>query len=113
MKSIQKISKMTVEELRRIGEDESIPVPHDLNVSLPQHRSVRMWSCIAAAAVAAIAMGWFGMNRLYQPKDTFDDPYLAYAAVEQALLEVSRNVNTAANKVAESEVIINKVNYWK
>ena len=113
MKSIQEITELSVEELKRIGEDESIPVPEDLNVSLPQHRSVRMWSSIAAAAVAAIALGLFGMNRLYQPKDTFDDPYLAYAAVEQALLKVSQNVNTAADKVAESEAIINKVNYWK
>lgn len=113
MKSIQEISKLSVEDLQRIGADESIPVPQDLNVRLPRHRTVRVLSSIAAAAVVVIGLGWFGINRLSQPKDTFNDPYLAYAAVEQALMKVSQNVNTAADKVAESEAIINKVNYWK
>lgn len=113
MKSIQEISKLSAEDLQRIGADESIPVPQDLNVRLPQHRNVRVWSSIAAAAVVVIGLGWFGFDRLSQPKDTFSDPYLAYAAVEQALMKVSKNVNTAADKVAESEAIINKVNYWK
>jgi hypothetical protein len=112
MKSIQEISKLTAEDLQRIGADESIPVPEDLNVRLPQRSSVRTWS-IAAAAAVVIGLGWFGSSRLAQPKDTFDDPYLAYAAVEQALLKVSANVNAAADKVAESEQMFNKVNYWK
>ena len=112
MKSIQEISKLSVDDLQRIGADESIPVPQDLNVSLPRRRVVRTWS-IAAAAAVVIGLGWFGFDRLSQPKDTFSDPYLAYAAVEQALMKVSGNVNSAAAKVAESEEIINKVNYWK
>ena len=113
MKSIQEISKLSAEDLQRIGADESIPVPGDLKVRLPQRSTVRVWSSIAAAAVVVIGLGWFGMDRLSQPKDTFDDPYLAYAAVEQALMKVSGTVNAAAGKVAESEILINKVNYWK
>ena len=112
MKSIQEISKLSADDLQRIGADESIPIPQDLNVRLPQRKAVRTWS-IAAAAAVVIGLGLFGMNWTSQPKDTFDDPYLAYAAVEQALMKVSGNINTAAGKVAESEVIINKVNYWK
>ena len=112
MKSIQEISKLSAEDLQRIGADESIPVPQDLNVRLPQRKAVRTWS-IAAAAAVVIGLGWFGMDRVSQPKDTFDDPYLAYAAVEQALMKVSGNVNAAATKVAVSEEMINKVNYWK
>ena len=113
MKSIQEINKLSVEDLQRIGADESITVPQDLNVTMPARRNVRVWTSIAAAAVVVIGLGWYGFDRLSQPKDTFDDPYLAYAAVEQALMKVSKNVNTAADKVAESEAIINKVNYWK
>ena len=113
MKSIQEINKLSVEELQRIGADDSIPVPQDLNVKLPARRNVRAWSSIAAAAVVVIGLGWYAFDRISQPKDTFDDPYLAYAAVEQALMKVSKNVNTAADRVAESEEIINKVNYWK
>ena len=113
MKSIQEISKLSAEDLQRIGADESIPVPQDLNVRLPKNRTVRVLSTIAAAAVVVIGLGWFGYDRLSQPKDTFDDPYLAYAAVEQALMKVSDSINAAADKVAESEAIINKVNYWK
>ena len=112
MKSIQEISKLSSEDLQRIGADESIAVPGDLNVRLPQHRPARVWS-IAAAAAVVIGLGWFGFDRLTQPKDTFDDPRLAYAAVEQALMKVSESVNAAAGKVAESEMLIDKVNYWK
>ena len=113
MKSIQEISKLSAEDLLRIGADESIPVPEDLKVSLPGNRNVRVWSSIAAAAVVVLGLGLYGYDRISQPKDTFTDPYLAYAAVEQALMKVSHNVNAAADKVVESELTINKVNYWK
>lgn len=113
MKSIQEISKLSADDLRRIGADESIPVPEDLDIRMPRQRGwARTWS-IAAAVAVVIGLGWLGMNRTNTPKDTFNDPYLAYAAVEQALMRVSGNVGSAAGIVADSEELINKVNYWK
>lgn len=113
MKTLQEIEKLTAGDLQRIGADESISVPADLQVRLPRRQTtLRGWS-IAAAAAILIGLGWWGLDRARQPKDTFDDPYLAYAAVEQALSRVSGGVHNAAAKVSESEAMIDKVNYWK
>lgn len=113
MKRIQDIEKLSAEDLLKIGADESIPVPAGWKVKLPG-RTVGLprWS-IAAAAALLVGLGWFGLDRARQPKDSFDDPYLAYAAVEQALSRVGGNVHSTAQKVAESETLLNKVNYWK
>ena len=111
MKSIQEIERLSADDLRRIGEDSSIPVPEDLHVSLPQRR-YRPWSIAAAAAVIIALAGW-GLSRPAQPKDTFDDPYLAYAAVEQALNKMSGNIHSVAGKVEESQSMLDKINYWK
>ena len=112
MKRIQDIEKLSASELERIGADESIPIPADLAVRLPRHSAAFKWS-VAAAVAALIGLGWFGMHAEPAPKDTFDDPYLAYAAVEQALSKMSAHVNDAADKVAEAETLMDKMNYWK
>lgn len=111
MKSIREIEQLTAADLQRIGADETIPVPEDLQVSLPARHPARLWS-VAAAVAVLVGLGWWGLSRP-QPKDTFDDPYLAYAAVEQALQRVSGNMTAAADRVAQSEALIDKVNYWK
>ena len=111
MKDIREIEKLSVTDLEKIGADESIPVPVGWSVRLPG-KKLRSWS-VAAAAALLIGMGWWGLNEARQPKDTFDDPYLAYAAVEAALSRVSGSLNATAEKVAESEALIDKLNYWK
>ena len=93
MKRIQDIEKLSAEDLLTIGADETVPVPEDLHVSLP--RRTATWGIAAAL------------------QDTFDDPYLAYAAVEQALGQMSRSVQSAALKIDEAENLIDKYNYWK
>lgn len=113
MKRIQDIEKLSAEDLLQIGADESIPVPAGWKVKLPGRTTgLPRWS-IAAAAAVLVSLGWLGLNRARQPKDSFDDPYLAYAAVEQALSRVGGNIHAAAGKVAESEMLLDKVNYWK
>lgn len=113
MKSIEEIEKLSVEELQRIGADESIPVPGDLSVKFPRAKApVALWSTAAAAAVvAAVFVGLDSRSKT--PKDTFEDPLLAYAAVENALCKISGSVNNASVKLEEAETTFNKLNYWK
>lgn len=112
MKDLHEIEKMSLEDLQRIGADESIPVPADMQVRLPRRPVARYWS-IAAAAAILLGLGWWGVNRPEEPKDTFDDPLLAYAAVEQALSRMAGPVNQATVKVTEAETQMDKLNYWK
>ena len=113
MKSIKEIEKLSVEELERIGADESIPVPGDLSVKIPSRRvPVIAWS--AAAAAVVVVAGFIGLRKPSDtPADTFDDPYLAYAAVENALCKISGSVNNASVKLEDAESTFNKLNYWK
>lgn len=110
MKRIEEIEKLSTEDLLRIGADESIPVPEDLGVRLP-HKA-RNWSIAAAAALLIGLTGW-GIGRPAAPKDSFNDPYLAYAAVEQALGKMSATVHDAAGKVNQAENRFNEITYWK
>lgn len=110
MKPIRDIEKLSVAQLKKIGADESIPVPADLQVRLPRPMAARTWSIAAAAALAGL--GWFAASYEPTPKDTFNDPYLAFAAVEQALYKVSAGTNHAAGKVADAEQIMDQLNYW-
>ena len=112
MKDLHEIEKMSLEDLQRIGADESIPVPEDWRVRLPRRSPARSWS-IAAAAAVLLALGWWGLNRPAEPEDTFDDPRLAYAAVEQALSKMSGAIHETARTVSEKEMQLEKLNYWK
>lgn len=110
MKKIEDIEKLSAEDLRRIGADESIPLPEDLQVRLPRP-AARYWSIAAAAAVMVGIAGW-SLSRPAEPQDTFDDPYLAYAAVEQALAKTSARVHAAGEKIQETEKLIDQLIYW-
>lgn len=112
MKTVEEIEKLGAEELRQIGADESIPVPEDLSVKLPSAK-VPVVILSTAAAAAIVAGVFIGIDRASTPADTFDDPYLAYAAVENALCKISVSVNSASVKFEEAENTFNKLNYWK
>ena len=106
MKRIEDIEKLTTEDLLRIGADERIPIPEDLTVTLP-HKARRNWS------IAAGLGGWALSRPSAAPRDTFEDPYLAYAAVEKALGKMSASVHSTADKVARAETKIDDLTYWK
>ena len=108
MKRIQDIEKMTMVDWDRIGADENIPVPEDLQVRLPRRRAA-VWSIAASVAVVA-GIGLTALLRTPEPQDTFTDPYLAYAAVEQAFSRMGETVARSADIIEQSE---NKVTYWK
>ena len=122
MKTIDEISRLGAEDLERISLDESIPVPEELSGKVQEavakadgSRRFR-WALptvgIAAAVAVLVAVG-LTLTRNSEPKDTFDDPYLAYAEVEKVFAKISGTVAYGAEKVSESEQTLDKLTYWK
>lgn len=97
MKTIDEIEKISLCELLNVAGDERIAVPTELKASM--HRSVfpagagRTWILGGIAAAAALLIGVGLAVRNSGPKDTFDDPYLAYAELEKAFGMISDKAN--------------------
>ena len=123
MKTIDEIEKLGFEDLERISLDESIEVPTGLESRILDRTSGlrkeswfgRMtgrrpvWYIgIAAsfAVIAGIGFAWFSRPKPLQ--DTFDDPMLAYAAVEEALNKMASTVEVGVNSVAMSDELFRK-----
>jgi hypothetical protein len=124
MKTIDEIARLSAEDLERIALDESIPVPEELSgkvqeaVSRADEAATRArrlrWTLPATGIAAAVAvLVTIGLTRNPEPKDTFDDPYLAYAEVEKVFSRISGAVAYGAEKVNESEQTLDKFSYWK
>lgn len=112
MKRIQDIEKLTAADWDRIGADESIPVPENLKVRLPHRHASAIWGIAASVAVVA-GIGLGTLLHSPEPKDTFSDPYLAYAAVEQAFSRMGDAVSRSAELIEQKETDFNKIAYWK
>ena len=119
MKSLDEMNRLTAEDLERISLDTSIPVPEELSARVQEaisgaKASPVRWMIPAGAAAAVIAViVTLGLTREPAPKDTFDDPYLAYAEVEKVFEKISGTMAYGANKVSETEAALDKLNYWK
>ena len=124
MKSIKEIENMSLEELIAVSSDEAIAVPEgfaerigrqveaqkvakDLAKDADRTRTVRRIG--AAAAVTLLAGTALGFaNWQHQPKDTFDDPYLAYAELEKAFATMSDSLQKGLAMADKSEDIIDR-----
>lgn len=115
MKSIKDIEKMTLEELEAVSMDEGIAVPEGFRESMEARvrsraagrKSLRVIGIAAAASLLVGAgFGLAGIND--EPKDTFDDPYLAYAHVEKALSMMSEGMKKGFDMADESKAIISR-----
>ena len=118
MKTLDEMTRLSAGELERISLDESIPVPQELSARVretvrrqPLRRLVPA-AGIAAALAALVAVG-VALSREPAPKDTFDDPRLAYAEVEKVFAKISGTVAYGAEKISESEATLDKISYWK
>ena len=126
MKSIKEIENMSLEQLEAVSMDENIPVPEgfaermraDVEVlerlvedkPQPQQRRWVMTTVSVAAAAALLIGVGFGIARWQnEPKDTFDDPYMAYAELEKAFAIMSGGVQKALAMAEESEAALDKV----
>ena len=112
MKTIEEIEKMSIEDLERISADESIIIPEGFESrAFVQSSNRTVWKTVAGLAasfliLAGIGFAWYDRSRPLE--DTFDDPVLAYAAVEDALAKMSQNVDVCIRSVEKSRDIILK-----
>ena len=124
MKSIKEIENMSLEELIAVSSDEATAVPEgfaerigrqveaqkvakDLAKDADRTRTVRWIG--AAAAVTLLAGTALGIaNWQNRPKDTFDDPYLAYAELEKAFATMSDSLQKGLAMADKSEDIIDR-----
>jgi len=131
MKRLEDIELMEAEELEAAANEQNARVPEGLQERLeasllaaameeessPRRtpRWIPLTAIAAAAALAAVvALPRHGNAEL---KDTFDDPYLAYAQVEKAFQKISDkmaigvNAAVSARSAAEKPLeIMNKIN---
>ncbi|MGM9750046.1 MAG: hypothetical protein ACI3ZH_03405 [Candidatus Cryptobacteroides sp.] len=118
MKSIEEIEKMDLEELERVADDTDVSVPEDLRESIEgvldslemlemavrrreRRRTVFGATAAAACLVAFILTGLMQHRGSDAPADTFDDPELAYAMVQEALGQVSMNMRKGVDAVGK------------
>ena len=124
MKSIKEIENMSLEELIAVSSDEATAVPEgfaerigkqvevqkiarDLENDADRGRTVR-WIGAAAAVTLLAGTGLGIANWQKQPKDTFDDPYLAYAELEKAFATMSDSLQKGLAMAEKSEDIIDR-----
>ena len=115
MKSINEIEKMTLEELEVVSLNENLKVPTDfaeklrtgLNARQEQKRATKI-AATAASVVLRAGIGFSIAEFSDAPKDTFTDPYLAYAQIEETLAMISEGMKKGIDMAQESEAIFVK-----
>jgi len=128
MKRLEDIENMSMLELERIAADESIKVPSTLGRDItitaralemaskeeeetkdlrkPARKRLAIFS-YPAVAVAVIAVG-MSLTFNGTPKDTFDDPMLAYAQMEQVFGFIQEKMNTGMDIADAAEPVFDK-----
>ena len=134
MKRLEDIENLSMLDLERIASDESIKVPsslkHDIAVTARAlemsskeedeaketpitHRRYRKILRMISYPAAAVAIVTIGMHLSFQdsiptPKDTFDDPKMAYVQMEQVFGFISEKMNTGMDIADAAEPVIDK-----
>ena len=119
---------MSLEQLEAVSMDESITVPYGFAARMKENadaavtaglltgnesegqgrRKVVRYVAAAASVVIMVGVGYGIAQWQNQPKDTFDDPYLAYAEVEKAFEKISSSINRSLAMAGETEQVIEK-----
>lgn len=124
MKSLKEIEDISLGQLEAVSQDEAITVPEGFRQRLEaeldaqnkletlkeEHRKIRLAPVIGVAASVLLLIGiGLGIARWQsEPKDTFTDPYLAYAELEKAFSTMSEGMNKALAMADKSETIIDR-----
>ena len=123
MKSLQEIENTSFEELEKIALDGSIKVPEGLSESVkkavdaaalassheapPRRPLWRTYALLAVFAAACLGV-FFIIPRT--PQDTYDDPLLAYAKVEETFALISSQLDRGVESVRQAEEPFETVN---
>lgn len=124
MKSIKDIENMSLEELIMVSSDEATAVPEGFAERVGRHveaqkiardlendpdriKTVR-WIGAAAAVTLLVGTALGIANWQNRPKDTFDDPYLAYAELEKAFATMAEGIQKGLEMADKSEDIMGK-----
>ena len=123
MKSIEELEKLGWEELESAALQDPAPVPEGLRQRLAETLAAREVASgrtprpsaarriayvslsVAAALAAALVIPTLGKG---EPKDTFDDPYLAYAEVERVFQRISDKMATGVDIAREAKPVADK-----
>ena len=121
MKRLEDIERMSPEELDRIAGASGAEVPADLGERLGNAvlaaaaaedgmSARRTRFGYAAGAVTAVALASLAivLSLPHAPKDTFDDPLLAYADLEKTFSYISSKVDRGLDIAAVAEPAIEK-----
>ena len=113
MKRIEDIENLSLEELEQAAGN--APVPEGLVSRLEaalaagevidqtvERRSGKRWIPYASLAAAAALVAAIVIPAARQPKDSFDDPLLAYAKVEETFRYISDKMSEGVNQVREA-----------
>lgn len=112
---------MEVEDLLKLASDNSVPVPSGLESRIAEtllsqkiaenagkgdtpatSLRTRWITGLAVAAACTVAAVFLHNPAKTELKDTFDDPYLAYAEVEKTFNRISSEMSKAADKTAQA-----------
>jgi hypothetical protein len=119
MKDIETIGKLSLEELEAISNDATLPagnaganeiiakleLAEEANGGSSRKVYVSWISGIAASFILMLGIG-LALQQSRGPKDTFDDPMLAYAQVQEVFRQIGSGVQQGRDAVAESEQMI-------
>ena len=106
MKSVKEIENIPLENLVDVSMDTGTKVPENLSERLSRNVEREVWRkriyrIAGAAAIVILAVGFSLIWKNDEPKDTFEDPYLAYAQLEKAFAMVSDGIQKGMDKTLE------------
>ena len=111
MKTLEEIENLSLEELERKALEAPVTVPDGLERRLRQTLAARELAesarphpalRLAPFAVAAGAAAALVLLPQHGPKDSFDDPLLAYAEVEKAFQTISDKMSAGVDLAREA-----------
>lgn len=119
MKDIETIGRMSLEELEAIADDETLDagdagakelvakleIAEEAKGGSSRKVYVSWISGIAASFILMLGIG-LALQHSREPRDTFDDPALAYAQVQAVFRQIGAGVQQGRDAVYESEKTI-------